>query len=189
MPSQTDAILHRLPRSSILRSHTSRSARSEHFVHPLQQETLLISEKIYFLRMCSKKYHILPQPNARNVRPNFRYFPGKNPHEWPHKRAVLCCHLLSFISLNVPLLFRIPVERTASNLRTAPPEMVETLSASQRNFTLRCSGIVQHWPFRQFCPKAPYFWVHRRFRACWYRSRFTTFEPAHFCAGCPVPQF
>lgn len=26
----------------------------------------------------------------------------------------------------------------------APPEMVETLSASQRNFTLRCSGIVQH---------------------------------------------
>ena len=121
MPSQTDAILHRLPRSSILRSHTSRSARSEHFVHPLQQETLLISEKIYFLRMCSKKYHILPQPNARNVRPNFRYFPGKNPHEWPHKRAVLCYHLLSFISLNVPLLFRIPAEWTASNLRTAPP--------------------------------------------------------------------
>lgn len=41
----TRAILRWLPRSSILRSHTSRSARGEHFVHPLQQEALLISEK------------------------------------------------------------------------------------------------------------------------------------------------
>ena len=138
--------------------------------------------------MCSKKYHNLPQSN---VRPKFRYFPGKNPHEWPHKRAVLCGHLLSFISPNVPLLFRIPAEWTASNLRTAPPEMVETLSASQHNFTLRCSRIVQHWPFRQFCPKAMYLRVHRGFRACWLGSRFVTpsLNPLIFALVAPFLNF